>query len=383
MDRAKLIVFSGLPGAGKSAIAEVVAKQLHIPCFAKDWLEAPILRAEAVPRERLGWIGYEQLTALARRQLTLGQSVILDSVASTVSIRSTWRDLAAEFEAQFIVIECICSIESVHKARLSERKRDIPGWPELDWVEVERVRGYYEPWDEERLVLDSVEPLSTNVSRAARYVEDGGGGLGQIVPSPVAPDLEAWDAWDPPTVAGLLDGVGTPWCVVGGWALDLFRGEQTREHEDIEIAVPQSDFDLVRAKLADYEFWVAGSGGVWPLDEAGDAFFAHHQTWVREPSTGAWRLDVMRNPDDGGQWVCRRDRRIRRPYAEAMSFTSDGIPFLVPELVLLFKGKNTRPKDDEDLAATIRELNAETRSWLAGALEQVYGRDHRWIPALL
>ena len=70
---AKLVVLSGLPGTGKTEIAEAVAQTLGAPVFAKDWLEAPILRAGTVPRDRLGIIGYELLTTLARRQLEFGQ----------------------------------------------------------------------------------------------------------------------------------------------------------------------------------------------------------------------------------------------------------------------------------------------------------------------
>lgn len=40
----QLIVFSGLPGAGKSAVAEDVGRRLASPVFAKDWLEATMLR---------------------------------------------------------------------------------------------------------------------------------------------------------------------------------------------------------------------------------------------------------------------------------------------------------------------------------------------------
>jgi predicted kinase len=40
----KLVVFSGLPGTGKSALAEQAGRKLGIPVFAKDWLEATLLR---------------------------------------------------------------------------------------------------------------------------------------------------------------------------------------------------------------------------------------------------------------------------------------------------------------------------------------------------
>ena len=70
----KLIVFSGLPGTGKSTLAEIVGKQLHIPVFAKDWLEATSLGNGLQPtlnEKSLGYVGYELLTVLAERQLML------------------------------------------------------------------------------------------------------------------------------------------------------------------------------------------------------------------------------------------------------------------------------------------------------------------------
>ena len=171
--RSRLIVLTGLPGAGKSAIAEPLGAELAIPVFAKDWIEAPILKTELVPPEVLGAIGYDLLTALARRQLMLGQSVILDSVASTASIRSVWRSLAQEFDAAWLVIECICSDARLHRERMSGRARNIPDWPELAWADVERVSSYFERWREDRLILDSMEPVARNLEKAIPSMYSG------------------------------------------------------------------------------------------------------------------------------------------------------------------------------------------------------------------
>jgi predicted kinase len=170
----KLIIFSGLPGTGKSALAEAAARQLGIPVFAKDWLEATLLRCEmtpANPEKPLGSAGYQLLTTLAERQLMLGQSVILDSVASTASIRQTWRELAAKYHAEWYVIECICSDERLHRARLEPRQRNIPGWRELTWDEVERVKSYYVAWDEPHLIVDAIRPLEANLHKAIDYLQ--------------------------------------------------------------------------------------------------------------------------------------------------------------------------------------------------------------------
>lgn len=170
----KLIIFSGLPGTGKSTLAEALAKDLGIPVFAKDWLEATLLRSELKrtnEEKPLGFAGYELLTVLAERQLMLGQSVILDSVAASQSIRRTWRQLAENYKAKRYVIECVCSDETLHRSQLKGRQRDIPGWHELEWSDVERVKGYYSAWEEKRLVLDMAQSLHQNLSKARDYCE--------------------------------------------------------------------------------------------------------------------------------------------------------------------------------------------------------------------
>jgi predicted kinase len=90
----QLIVFSGLPGTGKSKLADYASKKLSVPIFAKDWVEATLWRNDIRNEQSSGVIAYDILTSLAEEQLKLGLSVILDSVASSISIRITWRVLA-------------------------------------------------------------------------------------------------------------------------------------------------------------------------------------------------------------------------------------------------------------------------------------------------
>jgi predicted kinase len=170
----QLIVFSGLPGTGKSSLAEIAARRLSIPVFAKDWLESAIVRSGMTEcedaRQQLGWAGYELLTTLAERQLRQGQSAILDWVASTTSIRNCWRALAQAYGAQWRVVECVCSDEELHRSRLSARKRGILNWRELTWTEVERVRGYYAPWADDRLVVDAASTMGENIEAVLMFL---------------------------------------------------------------------------------------------------------------------------------------------------------------------------------------------------------------------
>ncbi|MET8881323.1 nucleotidyltransferase domain-containing protein [Streptomyces rubiginosohelvolus] len=198
-------------------------------------------------------------------------------------------------------------------------------------------------------------------------------------------EIEALDSrwassWTPDEVARRLAGVRAPWCVAAGWALDLFRGQQTRAHGDIEIAVPAERFPEVRRRFPGYVFDAAGSGRIWE-DAEPDVLAAVHQTWLRDPATGDYLLDVFREPHDGDTWICRRDGSIRRPYDEIVHHTRDGIPYLAPELVLLFKAKHARPKDQADFEATVPYLSPEQRTSLARLLDRVHP-GHPWSAGL-
>lgn len=195
-----------------------------------------------------------------------------------------------------------------------------------------------------------------------------------------APDADAWAAWGPAEVAARLIAVDVPWCVVGGWALDLFLGEQRREHGDLEIAVPADRFGPVAAALPDLELFTVGDGLAWPLD-APEPFAAHFQAWGRERSTGLWRLDIFREPHEGDTWIARRDPRVRMPYAELIRWTPEGIPYARPGVILLFKAKSVRPKDEDDFAAVVPRLSSEERAWLREALAVVHP-GHAWLEAL-
>ncbi|WP_228925509.1 nucleotidyltransferase domain-containing protein [Streptomyces sp. DH7] len=198
-------------------------------------------------------------------------------------------------------------------------------------------------------------------------------------------EIEALDArwsssWTPGEVAQRLAGISSPWCVAAGWALDLFRGRQTRDHGDIEIAIPEAGFPEVRDRFPGYVFDAAGSGRIWE-GAPPETLAAVHQTWLRDPATGSYLLDVFREPHDGDIWICRRDETIRLPYSEIVHHTPEGIPYLAPELVLLFKAKHARPKDRRDFDATVPHLTGAQRATLEELLARVHP-GHAWLTDL-
>jgi hypothetical protein len=61
--------------------------------------------------------------------------------------------------------------------------------------------------------------------------------------------------------------------------------------------------------------------------------------------------------------------------------THDGIPYLAPEIQLLYKAKASRPKDEADFARTLPALNKKSRQWLAQSLALIHP-DHPWLTEL-
>jgi hypothetical protein len=203
------------------------------------------------------------------------------------------------------------------------------------------------------------------------------GGI-QLSPAEIDALPARWSScWTPAEVARRQAGIAAPWCVAAGWALDLFRGRQTREHGDVEIAVPAAHFPEVRDRCTGYVFDAVGSGIIWE-NAAPEVLGATHQTWLRDPATGDYLVDVFREPHDGDTWICRHDESIRLPYRDIIHRTQDGIPYLAPEIVLLFKAKHARAKDQADFDATVPHLSAAQRQTLAGLIAHTYP-GHRWL----
>ncbi|MBF6129385.1 nucleotidyltransferase domain-containing protein [Nocardia brasiliensis] len=187
-----------------------------------------------------------------------------------------------------------------------------------------------------------------------------------------------WVAWTPGEVAARLSGVAAPWYVAAGWALDLFTGGASRPHGDIEIGVPAAGFGEIAAALPGYDWEVVGDGRAWPYPAAAEH---HFQTWLREPGSGRYRLDVFREAQAGDRWVCRRDPSITVSYAELILRTDDGIPYSIPEVALLFKAKGLRAKDEVDFERVLPAMDQARRARLFEWLSRVHP-GHAWLARL-
>jgi predicted kinase len=169
----KVIIVSGLPGSGKSMVAEGLSRKLSLPIFSIDPIEAAMWRS-GLDKAATGVAAYEVVYALADEHLKLGHSVILDAVSPVEAARDMWRKVASKNNAPLIVIEVVCNDEQMHRQRIEKRVRNIPGMPEVTWERVQERKREFEPWQDEHITLDSVEDPAALIKKAIAYIQKAG-----------------------------------------------------------------------------------------------------------------------------------------------------------------------------------------------------------------
>jgi hypothetical protein len=81
---------------------------------------------------------------------------------------------------------------------------------------------------------------------------------------------------------------------------------------------------------------------------------------------------------NGGRWTNKHLDGHVATVEEVTWVAEDGIRYLLPEIVLVFKARLRRPKDEPDFEATLPILTAERREWMRNAVTRV-APDHPWL----
>jgi hypothetical protein len=179
-----------------------------------------------------------------------------------------------------------------------------------------------------------------------------------------------------------MAGCEASWWVAGGWAIDLFLGHVTRPHHDVDLAILRRDQAEVQRHLASWTLrWVEPrSGGRFHPWQPGQllALPVHEIHGTHDDGS---RIELLLNEASGETWHFRRDQRIRRALAMVGLATAEGLPFLAPEVVLLYKAQAFREADEADFAAVRDAMTDEQRVWFTDALRTLYG-NHPWLTTL-
>nr|BFD41447.1 AAA family ATPase [Pseudomonas sp. FFPRI_1] len=146
-----LIVFSGLPGTGKTTIARALVPHLKATYLRIDSLEQGLRNAGLA---EVGKAGYQLALQLAQANLALGNPVLADCVNPVAESRQAWRELAGHSGVGLLEIEVVCSDLEEHRRRVETRQLDVPGLQPPSWQSV--LDHDYQPWEPD-LRLDSAQ----------------------------------------------------------------------------------------------------------------------------------------------------------------------------------------------------------------------------------
>jgi hypothetical protein len=191
---------------------------------------------------------------------------------------------------------------------------------------------------------------------------------------------DRWAPLSPQEVADLFVGYDGVWWIAGGWAVDLFLEERTRSHDDIDVAVLRADQGAVQRRLADWELWL-------PTDPHSRSWKTPqplppgvNSVWCRRSSGDGWGMELLLMDSDHAEWVYRRKPSIRRPLHSIGRHDPTGLPYLAPEVQLLFKAKyRSAAKNEADFSRVLPRLGQAALEWLAQALLEEFPDGHEWL----
>jgi predicted kinase len=167
-----LIVLSGLPATGKTALAAAVARELGAVLLSVDPVDSALASAGVHETGDAGRAAYAVVGAMAEQNLALGTTVVVDAVNAVGEAKTFWIELARRRGARLLAIETILSDRDVHRERLAGRVREL-AIAEPTWEAVVLRREEWSAWPFAPLTVDSAEPFALNVARvleAARTV---------------------------------------------------------------------------------------------------------------------------------------------------------------------------------------------------------------------
>jgi len=162
----RLVVLSGLPGVGKTTIAELVAARTGAVHLSIDAVEEAILACGLPPGWKVGVAAYEAVRAMAEQNLRLGHDVVIDAVNDSEEARQTWRLAALRTHARIEFVHLVVSDVQEHERRLRGRDRGLSHVGEPTWSDVQRRRDDYAAWSHDVLEFDSAARTAGEIADA-------------------------------------------------------------------------------------------------------------------------------------------------------------------------------------------------------------------------
>jgi len=174
--KASLVIFSGLPGTGKTSLANPVATHLRWPLLRIDDIVGFIPQAMLDHAHPYWETLISIMLHIAEAQLEIGVSVVIDSVFMGDD-RLQAQQTANRNDAQFLPIYTYISDETIWRDRVERRvAKANPDDGVATWERIQEQRKSFQSWNEgDALFVDSLDPLEKNLAQVMAYVTENRG----------------------------------------------------------------------------------------------------------------------------------------------------------------------------------------------------------------
>lgn len=162
-----LVIFSGLPGTGKSTLAYKLAQKLHWPLLVIDDVigEVPENPDLAFWDSKVA-----VLLDLMETQLSLGLDVVVESVFMNMD-RYHAQKLARKYHASFLPIYTFLSDDEIWEERVTARYKKLNSKNAATWEQVQHQREHFREWEPQTaLFIDSTKSLDQNFAEVLDFV---------------------------------------------------------------------------------------------------------------------------------------------------------------------------------------------------------------------
>jgi predicted kinase len=149
---ARLFIFAGLPGTGKSALSKRLAQKVNAVHLRIDTIEQAL---RDLCHLEVEGEGYRLAYRIAADNLLLGTNVVADSCNPIELTRAEWEAVAKDSGSLFVNIELVCSNTREHRRRIETRSSEVSGLKLPTWRDV--VEREVHPWSRDRIVIDTAK----------------------------------------------------------------------------------------------------------------------------------------------------------------------------------------------------------------------------------
>ena len=202
--------------------------------------------------------------------------------------------------------------------------------------------------------------------------------------------------------------MGVDYAICGGHAIDLFLGRKTRPHKDLDVAVYWDDRNKIVQHMLDAGWDVyepCGTTYLHKINSVAEQKRIKSNIWCVKPSNTHYKfteheknmyavdfdnseqveldyIEFLFNTREDGAFLYAKDHSINLGMDKAI-LEIDGIPYLAPEMILLYKSSAADDFDYQlDFDNSSKKLSVEQTAWLKKSLSVMFPDGHKWLDAL-